>query len=105
MFNTQGQTKSIAAAALARLERLCGPFPVLSSEDRTAYEELLASLLEHYRPKIFMGEKLVRHLADEEWEISRLRRYKVVLMERRFRASLAFQASREKATREDKAAL
>jgi hypothetical protein len=52
-----------------------------------------------------MGEKLVRHLADEEWEISRLRRHKNLLMERRFRARLAYQASREKAAQKDKAAL
>jgi hypothetical protein len=105
MTDVREQARNSAATTLARLERLCGPFPVLSSEDRNAYEELLLSFLEHYRPRNFMAEKLVRHLADEEWEISRLRRHKVLLIERRFRTSLAFQAHREKATREDKAAL
>ena len=88
------ETQSSKAITLVRSERLCGRFPVLSSENREDYEELLISLLEHYRPSNFMGEKLVRHLADEEWEISRLRRHKNLLIERRFRARLAYQASR-----------
>jgi hypothetical protein len=62
-------------------------------------------LLEYYRPKNFLGEKFVRHLADQEWEISRLERHKVLLMERRLRARLEYQAYREKATQADKAAL
>jgi hypothetical protein len=105
MTDVQEKARKAAATTLERLERLCGQFPVLSSEDRKAYEELLLALLEHYRPRKFMGEKLVRHLADEEWESSRLRRHKVLLLERRFRASLAFQECRKKASREDKAAL
>jgi hypothetical protein len=99
------QSKSPMATTLARLERTCGRLPVLSSENRKDFEELLVSLLEYYRPKNLMGEKLIRHLADEEWEISRLRRHKTILLERRLRARLAFQAYREKATHEDKAAL
>jgi hypothetical protein len=98
------QHANSTAATLARLERLCGRFPVLSSENRQDYEELLTSLLEHYRPRNFLGERLVRYLADEEWEISRYKRHKILLMERRFRARLVFQVYREKAA-EDKAAL
>jgi hypothetical protein len=105
MSNAQEQAKNMIATTLARSERVSGRFPVLSSENRKDYEELMISLLEYYRPKNPIGEKLVRHLADEEWEISRLRRHKIILMERRFSARLAFQAYREKATQEDKAAL
>jgi len=105
MTDMQELAQSSKATTLVRSERLCGRFPVLSSENREDYEELLISLLEHYRPSNFMGEKLVRHLADEEWEISRLRRHKNLLIERRFRARLAYQASREKTAQEDKAAL
>jgi hypothetical protein len=105
MSNTQEQAKNMIATILARSERVSGRFPVLSSENRKDYEELMISLLEYYRPKNPIGEKLVRHLADEEWEISRLRRHKIILMERRFSARLAFQAYREKATQDDKAAL
>src|ERR1700756_3156280 len=99
---TDVQEQADTAAKLARLERLCGRFPVLSSENRQDYEELLISLLEHHTPRNFLGERLIKYLADEEWEIGRYKRHKVLLMERRFRARLAFQ---EKATQQDKAAL
>ena len=105
MTDVQQHAKNSTAATLARLERLCGRFPVLSSENRQDYEELLISLLEHYRPWNFLGERLIKYLAGEEWEISRYKRHKILLIERRFRARLAFQAYREKAAKEDKAAL
>ena len=105
MTDVQERAESSTAAKLERLERLCGRFPVLSSENRQDYEELLISLLEHHRPRNFLGERLIKYLADEEWEISRYKRHKILLMERRFRARLAFQAYREKAAKEDKAAL
>ena len=105
MTDEQEQAENFTAAKLARLERLCGRFPVLSSENRQDYEELLISLLEHHTPRNFLGERLIKYLADEEWEIGRYKRHKVLLIERRFRARLAFQAHREKATQQDKAAL
>jgi hypothetical protein len=106
MTDVQGQAGNSTAAKLARLERLCGRFPVLSrSEDRQDYEQLLLTLLEYYQPRNSLGERLIKYLADEEWEISRFKRHKILLMERRFRARLIFQAYREKAAKEDKAAL
>jgi hypothetical protein len=105
MTDVQQHAKNSTAATLARLERLSGRFPVLSSENRQHYEELLICLLEHYRPRNYLGERLIKYLADEEWEISRYKRHKILLIERRFRARLAFQAYREKAAKEDKAAL
>jgi hypothetical protein len=94
------QKEESTATKLVRLHRLCGPPPVLSSEDPKSYEELLISLLACYRPRKVMAEMLIRHLANEEWEINRLTRHKTLLMERRFRARLAFQAYREKAAQE-----
>jgi hypothetical protein len=105
MTDVQQQAKNSTAATLARLERLSGRFPVLSSENRQHYEELLICLLEHYRPRNFLGERLIKYLADEEWETSRYKRHKILLIERRFRARLAFQAYREEAAKENKAAL
>lgn len=78
---------------------------MLSSEKRQDYEELLISLLEAYCPRNFLGERLIKFLTDEEWEAARYKRHKIFLIERRFQARLAFQAYREKATQEDKAAL
>jgi hypothetical protein len=105
MTDVQQRAKNSTAAKLARLERLCSRFPVLSSENRQHYEELLICLLEHYRPRNYLGERLIKYLADEEWEISRYKRHKILLIERRFRARLAFQAYREEAAKENKAAL
>jgi hypothetical protein len=105
MTGAQQHTQTFTAAKLARLERLCGRFPVLSSEKRQDYEELLICLLEAYWPRSFLGERLIKYLADEEWEVARYKRHKIFLIERRFQAGLAFQADREKATREDKAVL
>jgi hypothetical protein len=99
------QKEESTATKLVRLHRLCGPPPVLSSEDPKSYEELLISLLECYKPRDVMAEMLIRRLADEEWEINRYTRHKTLLMERRFRARLAFQAYREKAAQEGKEAL
>jgi len=104
MTGAQQHTQNFTAAKLARLERLCGRFPVLSSENRQDYEELLISLLEAYWPRSFLGERLIKYLADEEWEVARYKRHKIFLIERRFQASLAVQVNREKATQEDKAA-
>ena len=64
MTDVQQHAKNSTAATLARLERLSGRFPVLSSENRQDYEELLISLLEHYRPRNFLGERLIKYLAD-----------------------------------------
>src|ERR1700686_387397 len=105
MTDVQQHAKNSTAAKLARLERLCGRFPVLSSENRQDYEELLISLLEAYRPRSFLGERLIKYLGDEEWEVARYKRHKIFLIERRFQARLAFQDDREKATQEDKAVL
>src|SRR5262245_54208341 len=41
MTDVQEQAENSTAAKLARLERLCGRFPVLSSESRQDYEEML----------------------------------------------------------------
>ena len=105
MTDVQQHAKNSTAATLARLERLSGRFPVLSSENRQHYEELLISLLEYYRPRNVLAERLLKYLADEEWEMARYKRHKVLLMERQFRGRVAFQVYREKATKEDKAAL
>src|SRR2546423_2620816 len=105
MTDAQQHTQNFTAAKLARLERLCGRFPVLSSEKRQDYEELLICLLEAYWPRNFLGERLLRYLADEEWEVARYKRHKIFLIERRFQARLAFQAHREKAIQEDKVVL
>jgi hypothetical protein len=104
MTDTKQTIDNSTAAKLARLERLYGRWPVLSSESRQDYEELLTSLLEYHCPRNVLAERFLKDLADTEWEIARYKRHKILLLERRFQARLAFQAYREKAIKEDKAA-
>jgi hypothetical protein len=65
MTDTKQTVDNFIATKLARLERLCGRWPVLSSENRQDYEELLISLLEYYRPRNDLAERLLKNLADE----------------------------------------
>jgi hypothetical protein len=70
---------------LAEIRALCGPPPVLSSENVDAYHSLLLRLLEAIRPRDPMERMMVKHLADYTWEIIRYTRHKTLLMERGFR--------------------
>jgi hypothetical protein len=105
MTDTTTNPEDPNRAKLARLERLCSGFPVLSSEKRQDYEESLLFLLEYYRPRHYLGEKLLKYLADEDWEAGRYKRHKISLIERRFHARVIFQACREQTAQEEKTAL
>jgi hypothetical protein len=84
---------------IAELQRICGPPPVLSSEDPTAYHELLSGFLTTLPPVDFMLLIMVRQLADALWDVMRYARHKRLLMERRFRQRLEFQAKRRNTRR------
>jgi hypothetical protein len=82
---------------VAELLQLFGPPPVLSSESIQAYEEAMTLLLGSFLPQDFMEQLLVKEVADSTWEAARYARHKTLVMERRFRARLAYQAQRRKA--------
>jgi hypothetical protein len=90
------QEKSIEIQS-AELLQLFGPPPVLRSEDIRSYREIMARFLEKFAPRDFMGQLLVKELTDSEWDVMRYSRHKTLLMERRFRDRLEFQAQRGKA--------
>jgi hypothetical protein len=91
-------TKAAKAASTgttaAGLVQLFGPPPVLSSEDIGSYQEIMARLLEEFAPRDFMGQLLIKELTDSNWEVMRYCRHVTLLMERRLRDRLEFQAQR-----------
>jgi hypothetical protein len=82
------------AVLLSNLQGLFGPPPVLSTENQKAYEDMLAQLIECHRPQDVMEQILIRQLVDSTWEIIRYARHKILVIDRRFRARLEFQAKR-----------
>jgi hypothetical protein len=90
---------------VAELLHLFGPTPVLSSENIGSYQQVMAQFLEDFAPRDFIEELLIKELADSTWEAARYARYKTLLMERRFRDRLEYQARRGNATAQSKVAL
>ncbi len=91
-------------SGLAKLREICGPPPVLSSENMTAYDEMLARLMKCKAPQDLFEEILIKEVVDNTWEMARYTRHKNLLVERRFRDRLAFQAERKKAAAQKKEA-
>jgi hypothetical protein len=71
------------------LWKLFGPPPVLSSEDKDAYEAIKQGYIAFYRPRNSFHLKLVRELVDTDWEISRLFRDRTTTIERRTRTLIS----------------
>jgi hypothetical protein len=89
---------------LIEIKKLCGPPPILSSENVKAYDTMLFRLIESLKPGDVMEGLFVRHLADCEWEIIRYGRHKILLMERGHRQLLDTRAQRIKAAAQNKQA-
>src|SRR6266849_9448994 len=87
---------------LAEIKKLCGPPPVLSSENVAAYYSLLLRLIESFRPHDFMERMMVKHLADTTWENIRYTRHNTLLMERGFRQLRDHRVQRIKAAAQNK---
>ncbi len=94
------QQGNLATKAVAKLLRLFGPAPVLSSEDRAQFDQVLESLITCLLPKDFMEQTLVWELAIATWETARIARNKTAAVEGKFRERLAYQGKRSKATAE-----
>src|SRR5262245_1230880 len=68
---------------LDRLIALAGPEPVLTTENSDSYRELLVHYMEALKPRDVVTQMLVKYLVDIEWESSRFRRHKALVIERR----------------------
>src|SRR5438445_13404849 len=87
---------------LAKLQELCGPPPVLSTESLEAYNQILAEFSKCIRAQDFVEQILAKDAADGTFEAARYQRHKTLLIERRFRDYLAVQAQRKKASAQKK---
>ena len=77
--------KPLTQDHVTQLWALFGPPPVLSSEDKEAYDKLREGHLAHYKPANTLHLTLIREVVDTEWEIFRLIRHRTQGIERRYR--------------------
>lgn len=76
-----GKAVAQAAQRAGGLRALLGPAPLLEGEDRSAYDALHDRIIAAVRPEDALDEILTRDIVDLTWEILRLRRIKVAVME------------------------
>ncbi len=60
---------------------LFGDPPVLSTENRKIYSDLLCKVAQAVKPKNIIEWMWIKDIVDLSWEIRRLRRYKAQLIE------------------------
>jgi hypothetical protein len=89
---------------LAEIKALCGPPPVLSTENVGAYDTIMVRIIESLGPQDFMERLDVKHLTDTTWEIIRYTRQTPLLIERKYRQHLERRVQRIKAAAQDKPA-
>jgi hypothetical protein len=73
---------------------ILGAAPVLSTEDANHYNAIWDNLIKRFSPKDFLELLLIRQVQNETWKIMRYTRHQTVVIDRRFRDSLAFQTRR-----------
>jgi len=89
-------TKPLTQDQVTELWTLFGPPPILSTEDKEAYDSLRKGCVAYYRPTNTLHLTLIRELVDTEWEIFRLVRHRTRGIERRFRTRIDDWVSRLK---------
>jgi DNA repair exonuclease SbcCD ATPase subunit len=88
--------KPLTGDRITELWALFGPPPVLSTEEKEAYDSLRKGFVAYYRPTNTLHLTLIRELVDTEWEIFRLVRHRTRGIERRFRTRIDDWVSRLK---------
>jgi hypothetical protein len=91
---TEELRNSSNIVTFAELHELLGPPPVLSTENVSAYNEILARLMQCMTAGDFMEQLLIRDIADATWEARRATRHMTLAIERKFRQERAFKAKR-----------
>jgi hypothetical protein len=77
--NTQGSARSNGSRD-SQQSAIFGPPPLLNGEDPRAYDKLLAEVSSYVKPADILEEIWVREVVDLVWEVFRMRRLKVSLM-------------------------
>jgi hypothetical protein len=96
---------SIKQTNLAEFIALFGPPPVLRTESRENFEELLDQVMACLKPQDVIEAMLTRDFVYASWLIARYSQHQTVSVERRFLQSLEFQAQRAKVQKARKEAL
>jgi len=78
------KAKPLTEDEAKKLWPLFGPLPVLSSEDKDAYDEIRKGYVAFYRPSNMFHLKQVRELVDADWEIFRFVRHRTATIEWHF---------------------
>ena len=81
--------KNPAATAVQQILCLFGPPPLLSTESREHFEQILAHLVTAIAPADAIVQMWVYDIAALVWDMMRLRRYKAMFIERWLPFSLA----------------
>src|SRR4029077_20868251 len=103
-YSMRKETKTRAVKDLATFKKLLGPPPVLSSENRKAFDTIMARFMECIEPRDFIEQMLVKDLAYHTWEIIRYSRHKTLVVEREYHRQQEIEAKREQRLREIRAA-
>jgi hypothetical protein len=93
------------AKTLAKLNKLFGPAPVLSSEDLKAYDTIMTRFIECLKPRDFIEEMFVKDLTDSTWDIMRYRLHKTLVIEREHRQHQEMEEKRRQEEQKKKAAI
>src|SRR5262245_26561947 len=93
-----------ADATLAEIKLLFGS-PLLSSESAAGYERIMREYLKCFMPRDFHEKILIGYLCNYTWDIIRLMRLRPLIIERRCRQQLDFDAQRKKQLAQRKAAV
>ena len=69
------------ANTVAKLKKLFGPPPVLSSEDPKAYDTIMTRFIECLEPRDFIEQMFVKDLTESTWDIMRYSLHKTLVIE------------------------
>jgi hypothetical protein len=84
-----------SATELAELKKQCGKV-VLATESEEAFDEMLARLMECFKPKDYMERQFICELATCTWMMIRYGRHGILVIERQVWQYRVFQARRIK---------
>lgn len=76
----------------AEMNHLFGPPPITPEKNAKTYKKFVVSAIECFMARDFMEKRLIRQLADVEWEITHCSRRKVLAAHRNWRLLVQGQA-------------
>ena len=87
---------SMSLSELHQCMMLCGPLPVLTTENTEHFQEIFNRVIASLQSRDMIELMFIRDFVYESWHINRLRRHAVVAIERWYHQSEAYQEQRIK---------